>query len=79
VRRMLVAALATSLIAVARAEEPAKAAPGAAPATATDKPAAAKNKKKKDGQARGSKARPKAEAKPEQQKPCEPIRPCPIE
>jgi hypothetical protein len=80
VKRMLVAALATSLIAAAGAEEPARTAPGPAPAEAAGKPAAAaKSKKKKDGQVRRTKAPPKAEAKPEQQKPCEPVRPCPVE
>lgn len=79
-RRMLVVAAATCLLGVASAEEPRKAAPGAAP----DAAAKAAEAKKKDGGAKGQEAKgsppaPKGDGGPEKQKPCEPVLPCPID
>ncbi len=77
-RRMLALAAATCLLGVARADEPPKSAPGgeAAQGKATEAV-------KKDGpKAAGSKAQPpapKGDAGSEKPKPCEPVRPCPID
>lgn len=81
-RRMLAVAVAASLLGVARAGEPPKAA--SAPGGEAEAPAgkAAETKKKGKGKAPAPKvqaAERKGEAKPAPEKPCEPIRPCPVE
>ena len=89
-RRMLAVAVATSLLGVARAGEPPGAADGGeagAPAGKAAEAGAKPGKKEKDGKATGRKVRPPerkgeakaGEAKPGAEKPCEPIRPCPVE
>ena len=77
-RRVLVLAAATGLLGVASAGESQKAVPGGDP-----EPAKAAEAKKKDAGAKAEGARsrppaPKGDA-PEKPKPCEPVRPCPIE
>ena len=79
-RRMLVVAAATCLFGVASAEELQKAAPGAVPGA----PAKAVEAKKKDGGANAGEAKapppaPKGDGGSDKPKPCEPVRPCPIE
>lgn len=76
--KMLVAALATLALAVAHADEAPKAVPAPAPEAKAGKAA--------DEKAQGAKPRlepraaePKGEAKPDKQKPCEPVKPCAID
>jgi len=81
VRRMLVVAAATCLFGAASADEAQKVAPGGEPGAPAGKEAEAG---KKDGgpKAEGAKAQapdPKAAGQPEKPKPCEPVRPCPID
>ncbi len=82
-RRLLAIAVAASLLGVARAGEPPRAA--SAPGGEAEAPAgkaAGPKKKGKGGKAPAPKvqaAEQKGEAKPGAEKPCEPIRPCPVE
>ncbi len=81
-RRMLVAGVATLLFAVARAGEPSRTGPDNA---ASGQPPAAEKKAEADPArpqgARGEQRPPprKPDAKPAPPKPCEPVRPCPID
>lgn len=80
--RMFAMAAAACLLCAARADEPQKAAPGHERAASAGKAAEAEKKDAGGPAARRSPPEspaPKAEAKPEQPKPCEPVRPCPID
>jgi len=75
-RRMLALALAATLSAAARADDKPKADAPPAPAEATKAPKA--DPPKAGTKDPGAAPAPKA-AKPEAQKPCEPVKPCPID
>lgn len=79
--RMLVVAVATYLLGAAWADDRQKGAPGGERAASAGK-AADPKKKEKGAPDQGSRApspEPKGEAKPDKPKPCEPVRPCPID
>ncbi len=80
-RRMLVVAVAASLLGAAWADDPKKRAPGGEPAASAGKAAEARKKEKgtPDQGPRASSPEPKGEARPDRPKPCEPVRPCPID
>jgi hypothetical protein len=83
-RKLLAAALVASLVGLAAADEKgaAPAAPAAAPAKGADKAAAPKKKSEKGAAAAkpvAEKPTPvQADGKPAE-KPCEPVKPCPID
>ncbi len=80
---MLVVAVAASLLGAAWADDPKKAAPGGEPAASAGKGAEARKKEKgAPDQGQGPRApspEQKGEARPDRPKPCEPVRPCPID
>lgn len=80
-RRMFAVAVAACLLGVARAGEPPRAAPAGEAAAPAGKAAAPKKKEKgaKAPAPKAQQAERKGEAKPVAEKPCEPIRPCPVE
>ena len=77
-KKMLVAALATLAFAIAHADEAPKAVPAPAPEAKAGKAAEEKAQAAKP-RPEPRAAEPKNEAKPDKQKPCEPVKPCAID
>ncbi len=75
-RPLLLAALAACFLATARADEKPRGAPAEKPPPGGERKAATAGERREAG-ARSSKNR--AETAPEKQKPCEVIRPCPVD
>jgi hypothetical protein len=78
VNKMLVAALATLALAVANADDAPKAVPAPAPEARSGKAAGEKTEAAKPRPGPRA-AETKGEAKPDKQKPCEPVKPCAID
>ncbi len=78
--RLLLAALAACILGTARADEKPRTGPAdKAVETGERKAAAAERGERQEGGARPSKGKARGETAPEKQKPCEVVRPCPID
>ncbi len=78
-RPLLLAALAACFLGTARAEERPPGARAENPPPAGAQKAAAKGGEPREAGARTSKQKDQAQPAPEKQKPCEVVRPCPID
>ncbi len=78
-RPLLLAALAACFLGAARAEERPPGAPAETPPPAGERKAAARGGERREAGARTPKQKDQSQPAPDKQKPCEVVRPCPID